>query len=76
MAQFDDITLRGTSQRVIVFCKPCVHLKLELGTPYECRHPRNMINSWLEQEADKSPHEINRNNDCVWYRKRRFGSVK
>ncbi len=76
MTVFDDITLRGGAQRVLIYCKPCVHLKFELGSPHECMHPRNMISTWLEPDPDKSPHEINRNNDCVWYRKRKFGSIK
>jgi len=59
-----------------VYCKDCKYLHEEGLTICECTHPLNMEivikENWYERKSynaeKKPPFEINRNNDCSWYK--------
>jgi len=61
-----------------VFCKLCYNLIFDEKGCYVCDCPENRNNWFAEDSKDrseitsellflKSPHEINKNNDCKWF---------
>ena len=60
-----------------IFCQKCrflltrnIHMEME----YECHHPNNRKQKdiWLRKTVSykKEPQKINKNNNCVWFKKR------
>jgi hypothetical protein len=52
-----------------VFCKNCKWITVDSFSSY-CTCPKNVFDNWYESGMmRKHPRELNKNNDCKWFKK-------